>query len=58
VKVLEFELGSQTLKDAIAESKFKPMEGFGSIRRGHIDLQDHDSEVWFKNIRIRELAPK
>jgi hypothetical protein len=58
VKVLEFELGSQALKDAIAQSKFKPMEGFGSVRRGHIDLQDHDSEVWFKNIRIRKLTAR
>jgi hypothetical protein len=54
VKVLEFELGSQTLKGAIAASKFKPMEGFGSVKRGHIDLQDHDTEVWFRNIRVRE----
>jgi hypothetical protein len=33
------------------------MAGFGSISRGHIVLQDHESEVWFKNIRIRELKP-
>ncbi len=55
VKVLEFERGSEQLGDAIAVSKFKRMEGFGRNRRGYIDLQDHSSAVWFRNIRIREL---
>jgi hypothetical protein len=55
VKVLEYELGSARLKDAIAVSKFNGMDGFGQKQRGLIDLQDHDSSVWFRNIRIREL---
>ncbi len=55
VKVLAFERGSKQLSDAIAVSKFKGMEGFGRNRRGYIDLQDHSSSVWFRNIRIREL---
>lgn len=54
-KVLEFEMGSSTLKEAIARSKFNSMEGFGTVRSGHITLQDHDCEVWFRNIRLREL---
>ncbi len=58
VKVLEYEFGGQALKNGIAASKFKPMEGFGIKRPGHIDLQDHDTEVWFRNIRIRELPAK
>jgi len=57
VKVLEFERGSRQLERAIDRSKFRGMAGFGSISRGHIVLQDHESEVWFKNIRIRELKP-
>jgi len=57
-KVLEFERGSQDLKTCIARSKFAKMEGFGSVSRGHIDLQDHDGEIWFRNIRIRLLDDK
>jgi hypothetical protein len=34
------------------------VEGFGSVRKGNIDLQDHEIEVWFKNIPVRELAAK
>ena len=39
----------------VAQSKFKDWEAFAKIRRGHIGLQDHAHEVWFRNIRIREL---
>jgi len=57
VKVLEFERGSRQFEQAIERSKFRGMAGFGRISRGHIVLQDHGSEIWFKNIRIRELRP-
>lgn len=58
VKVLEFERDSQELKSSIAHSKFARMKGFGSVSRGHIDLQDHDGEVWFRNIKIRPLTAR
>ena len=54
-KVLEYELGSPQLKSLIAESKYKTIPGFGEVRRGHILLQDHGHEVWFRNIKLREL---
>lgn len=53
-KVLEYECGSEALKAAVDDSKFKTVEGFGQKIRGHILLQDHHTEVWFRNIRIRE----
>jgi len=54
-KVLEYELGSPQLKSLIAESKYKTIPGFGEVRKGHILLQDHGHEVWFRNIKLREL---
>lgn len=54
-KVVEFELGSPQLKALIAESKYKNIPRFGEVRKGHILLQDHGSEVWFRNIKIREF---
>lgn len=55
VKVLEFERGGETFKAAVAQSKFKTTKGFGEISKGHILLQDHGDEVWYRNIKIREI---
>src|SRR5262245_59659922 len=53
-KVLEFEMGSPDFKARIAESKFKVNPGFGEVKKGHVLLQAHGAEVWFRNIKIRE----
>lgn len=37
------------------EGKWKDYPDYGKVREGYIGLQDHGSEVWFKNIKIREL---
>ena len=42
-------------KERIAKSKFKDMKGFGLESKGHIALQDHGDDVWFRNIRVRDL---
>lgn len=55
VKVVEYERGSNALKAAIAQSKFKDTKGFAETAKGHILLQDHGDEVCFRNIKIREL---
>lgn len=39
----------------IKASKFKEMPGFGMAKKGHIALQDHGFQVWYKNIKIKEL---
>jgi hypothetical protein len=37
------------------DSKFAKVEDFAGPRAGKLLLQDHDDEVWFRNLRIREL---
>ncbi|MBI3879866.1 MAG: DUF1080 domain-containing protein [Verrucomicrobia bacterium] len=58
-KVVEYEQGSPELKALIAESKFSkikdPEVPFGSVTKGHICLQAHGQEVWFRNVKIRKL---
>jgi Domain of Unknown Function (DUF1080) len=52
-KVLQYELGSPALKQAIALSKFKDIPRFGTRLKSHILLQDHGDAVCFRNIQIR-----
>jgi hypothetical protein len=55
-KVLQYELGSPALKAAVAKSKFKGIARFGTRQNGHILLQDHGNQVWFRSIKIRRLG--
>ena len=55
-RVLSYELGSPALKTAIAASKFKDVARFGTLQKGHILVQDHGDQVWYKSIRIRDLS--
>jgi len=42
-------------KKMIAGSKFKQWPDFGTFKKGHIVLQDHGNEVWYKNVMIKKL---
>lgn len=55
VKVVEFDLDSDEFKARLDKSKYAPTRGFAEPRQGHIVLQDHGDDVWFKNIRLRVL---
>jgi len=54
-KVVEYELGSPDWTKRKEASKWKEAKGYGLAPKGHIDLQDHGSEAWFKNIMIKVL---
>ena len=53
--VLTYELGSEQVKQGIANSKFKTAPKFGDKIAGHIMLTDHGDEASFRNIMVREL---
>ena len=54
-KVVEYERGGVLFLEMKAKSKFKDLPEFGLHGQGHILLQDHQSRVGFKNIRIKIL---
>ncbi len=54
-KLLEYQLWTDEWKKKKAEGKWKDAAGYGLSKKGHIALQDHGSEAWFKNIKIKEL---
>jgi hypothetical protein len=56
-KTVEYEWGSDDWKKRIEGSKFKSMPRYGTVRKGHLALQDHGDRVWFRNIKVRELKP-
>ena len=55
-KVVEFDLGSETLNAAIQKSKYHKLPGFGTKIKTAFLLQDHGTEVWFRNVRVRDLS--
>jgi hypothetical protein len=54
-KVAAYTFDSDDWKQHKATGKWKDAEGYGRARKGHIALQDHGGEAWFRNIRIKEL---
>jgi hypothetical protein len=53
--MVETDLWNDTWKALVAGSKFKEMPAFGTVKKGHLALQDHGNQVWFKNVKIRKL---
>jgi hypothetical protein len=55
-QVLEYHLWTEDWKKMVLNSKFKDYEWFlNTAEEGFIVLQDHGDDVWFRNIKIKEL---
>ncbi len=54
-KMCDFVIGSDDWNEKVAASKFSKWEKFGTLKKGHICLQDHNDAISFRNIMIREL---
>lgn len=54
-RVVEFDLGTALMDSALAASKYRSIPGFATRRKAHLVLQDHGDEVYFRNIKVRDL---
>lgn len=56
VQVLEYHLWTDDWNEMVLNSKFKDYEDFlNTADIGYIGLQDHGDDVWFRNIKIKEM---
>ena len=55
VKVVSADMSSDDWKTKLAASKFNLAKDFMQKPKGHIELQDHRSQVWFRNIILTPL---
>jgi hypothetical protein len=54
-KIVEYELWSDEWNKNKATGKWKDTPSYGMAKVGHIALQNHGSEAWFKDIKIKKL---
>jgi type 1 glutamine amidotransferase len=54
-RLLSYDLHSGRWKGLVESSKFNSMPDFGMSPAGHIVLQDHGDDVWFRNLRVRSM---
>ncbi len=54
-KIVEYEMNSDEWKINKLKGKWKDTPAYGTVMKGHIALQDHGSEAWFRNIKVKQL---
>lgn len=55
ILVVKYNRSGKQWKDQVAASKYKDWPNFGEAKAGNILLQDHGDQVFYKNIKIKEL---
>jgi hypothetical protein len=56
-KILEYEMGTPEMDSLFAQSKWSDIPEFIERRdAGHVVLQDHNDDVWYRNLKIREVG--
>lgn len=58
VKVVEYEFWNDAFKEAVAKSKFAKSKVWAREPKAYIALQDHHDEIYFKNMKIRDISAK
>lgn len=56
VKLLEYVVGDSVWTARYAVSKYNTFPLYGDIHAGKLFLQDHQSHVWYRNVKIRPLT--
>ena len=54
-RTAKFTQGSEEWQALYQRSKFTDRPDYGSLRTGHIGLQDHMDKVWYRNLRVLVL---
>jgi hypothetical protein len=54
-KVVEYELWSDDWKTRVEKSKFGKMPAYAKAKKGHLGLQNHGNDVWFRSLKVRVL---
>ena len=55
VKVVDYEIGSADWNARVKASKFGKIPPYATVKSGHIALQDHESVVIYRNLKIKRL---
>lgn len=55
VTTAKAKIGSPEWDQLVAGSKFSKWKDFAKFKSGHIALQDHGHDIWFRDIKIRKL---
>ena len=51
-QVLGYDLAGEEVRERVARSKFRDWPQFALVASGHIALQHHGTEAWFRRLRV------